>query len=122
MAMPMDPIDAAIESAESLIASLLVRERSFSQGEGGLVLPNGSCHQSGDEMLDSECVSQDPEASLFSPLVDQSLATEGTASLWPNTVTASSQAVVPKYFGLISPKESLHALGVSLNVCAALML
>ena len=115
----VDSIDAAIESAESLIASLLVRERSVSLSEGGVVVPNGSC-QPGDDMLDSasehqkQCATQDPEASLFSPvIVDQSLVTEGTASLWPTTVTASSQATLPEYFGLISPKESLHALGLS---------
>lgn len=117
--LKVDSIDAAIESAESLIASLLVRERSVSQSESGIVMPNGSCQPEGDEMLDSDsernqrCASQDPEASLFSPvIVDQSLVTEGTASLWPTTVTASSQATLPEYFGLISPKESLHALGV----------
>lgn len=95
LAGSVDPIDAAIESAESLIASLLVRERSSSlqQADGGL--PNG----------------QDPEGSLFSPIVDQSLVTEGSASLWPTTLTASSQATVPEHYSFISPKESLHALG-----------
>lgn len=112
----MDPINAAIESAESLIASLLVRERSFSQGDGGVELRNGTYQPKDEEMLDSgpECVSQDPEASLFSSLVNQSLITEGTASLWPTSISASSQAAIPEYFGLISPKESLHALGLFL--------
>lgn len=109
----MDSIDAAIESAESLISSLLVRERSFSQGDSWVELRNGT-YQPKDVDSGSECVSQDPEASLFSPLVNQSLVTEGTASLWPTTVSASSQAAVPEYFGLISPKESLHALGLFL--------
>lgn len=111
----MDPIDAAIQSAESLIASLLVRERSVQlEADSGVVLPNGS-YRSNEEMLDSGSephpTHQDPEASLFSPLVDQSLVTEGTASLWHTTLTASSQVTVPDYFSLMSPKESLHALG-----------
>ncbi len=92
-----DPIDAAIESAESLIASLLTKDRAVSVIDGG----------------DEDQLHPDPEQSLFSPSSGQqsSLVTEGSAPLYPTPLTATSQATVPEYFDLVSPKESLHALG-----------
>ncbi len=110
-----DPIDAAIESAESLIASLLVKDHSSTSlvdgADGGEKLQiNGE----GDEKqspLESKFIFQNPEQSLFSPLSDQSLVSEGVASQWLTTLTASSQATYPELDGVVSPKESLHAIG-----------
>ena len=118
-----DPIDAAIESAESLINSFLGRDRRISvqQVDCGVEMPHRT-------RLEDVCSKQDPEASLFSPQeIDQSLVTEGVASFWPTTLSASSQAAFPEFFGIFSPKESLHALGLWIvlvfynNVCAHVM-
>lgn len=103
-----DPIDAAIESAESLIASFLVREKSGRLAEEETDKPPGR-HDLVHEP--NGLHAQDPELSLFLPPSDLSLVTEGAASLWPSNRTASSQAILPELEGNLSPKESLHALG-----------
>lgn len=113
-----DSIDAAIESAESLIASLLTRERSTHQSENEELL-NGHLEGNEAEVLGS--ATQDPEQSLFSPRVDQSLVAAGVASFWPTSCTASSQAVYPVLDGYPSPRESLHALGNSTRPIAILL-
>ena len=55
----------------------------------------------------------DPESSLISPdvsqsLLDQSFRTMGVASLTPDQLTAHTHVVLPPDF---DPAESLHALG-----------
>ena len=117
--MADNAIDAAIESAESLINSFLVRDRRISvqQVDSGVETPHRN-------RLDSK-EGQDPEASLFSPQeVDQSLVTEGVASFWSSALSASSQAAFPELFDIVSPKESLHALGLlityTLCVCTCI--
>lgn len=112
MADSKDPIDAAIESAESLIASFLVREKAGHQADGAAeetdTLTGNEVSQESDRKKDTGYV-QDPEQSLFIP-PDQSLVTEGIAYLWPNHRTASSQATFPE-LGNLSPRQSLDALG-----------
>lgn len=94
-----------------MIASLLTRERlpslhQVDTGEG----PTGS---GGKEMPEStpdyatqDYATQDPE---------QSLMALGSASLRPTGLSAASQVtVLPEIYGLLSPKESLHALGMSI--------
>ena len=112
MADGKDPIDAAIESAESLIASFILREKSERLPEGveepDKPTGNDLSHESYWKEKNTGCVN-DPEQSLFL-LSDQSLMTEGAASLWPNYRTASSQAIFSE-LGNLSPRQSLHAIG-----------
>ena len=106
-----DPVETALESAESLITSLLTRDRTLQVDvDGGEAGPNTI----GDSEVLKLQSAQDPEESLFSPslAVNQSLVSEGSAPFFPNTLTATSQANIPEYFDLVSPKESLHALGM----------
>ena len=107
MSAVTDPIDAAIESAESLISSLLSRDHGVVQVDGGA--SESSSTEFTDDLLRSKF--QDPEQSLFSPSLDHSLITEGSAPHFPALLTATSQATVPENLFLVSPKESLHALG-----------
>ena len=66
-------------------------------GEG----PGGT--EGEEQVPESPCI-QDPE---------QSLMALGSASLRPTALSAASQAtVLPDTYGLLSPKESLHALGM----------
>lgn len=53
-----------------------------------------------------------PDYSTQDP--EQSLVALGSASLRPTVLSAASHAtVLPEIYGLLSPKESLHALGTS---------
>ena len=111
MADSRDPIDIAIQSAESLIASFLVREKSGPVEDS----PDSADKLDGNDLAQESDGKkpgyvQDPEMSLFLPSPDQSLRTEGEAFLWLNNKTASSQATFPE-LGDLSPRQSLHALG-----------
>ncbi len=91
-----DAIDAAIQSAESLFASLLDRA------------PPGRL---------SREPTPDPEASL-SPgatavLPESSIISLGAASLGPAQLTAVTNAVYED----LDPRESLSAIGVCVCVC-----
>lgn len=91
-----DSIDAAIESAESLIAGFLARERAREVNPG----------DAPSQDVDLDTPTQDPEQSL----VSQSLVTVGTASIHPTAPSAASQVALPPEY-LLSPTDSLQALG-----------
>ena len=100
MADNKDPIERAIESAESLLAFRAREKSARSEDNDG----------SGLRSLGSPV--QDPEQSLFLSPADQSLVSEGAAFQWPSNKTASSEAILPPQLDdKFSPKQSLHALG-----------